>query len=743
MHFEDIYQKQQGAPLSRGLRCALPIACPADNPLPPLSITCPPLACPLPITHPPLAGSLGLPSPQCVSLTWRVLAASTTDTIISWNEPDNVLGVDYALSFQDPEGCTELWEQICSLQGRSPNEREASSGERLQGRAPLVELPAAELRNVSSIAELLETVPIQQRGKLTEALLQQDYIPQLAELFGTVEDLENRDDLMHMFRIFKALVMLNESAVYDVLLREDLVLLVIGALEYDPDLGPHTMGHRAFLQKRSEQPQVVPITDKNVLKKINQNYLLGFLKDVVLPRALDDNAFAALNQIAFFNNVQIISALSHDEAFLPQLRDTLASDDERTSLLAAQLLQELCKIAKQLQISSRNAFYRKLTECNSFSPIAECLRRPVPALRLSCLEVMLLIVQYEPSILRHMMLQPDDELLDALISVLIAPHCSGEKPQATEVLRCLLDPEGMEGREQDAFLSLFYDNFVHKMAVPVAGKTAAGTAPLGAEASEVVEIVKVDEEGANDGVLSARQHVCEILSFCVQKHSYRIKYFILRNNIINKVLTLAKLKDKCLVLAVVRFFRSCLGLKDEFYNRYIVKTRCFDPIMQQLELHRRRDNLVHSAILELFEFVRRENIKTLISHLSDTYHELLGSMSHVGIFKGLLLRQEQNDEGRTAAAANGAQNGAQGAPKAARLGGARRTFPDEDEDDAYFNESEDDNNEPPLIQVERNEMEHEHVLEPPSYSIVRARQDSENEYSGFDALMRKRSRPSS
>lgn len=61
---------------------------------------------------------------------------------------------------------------------------------------------------------------------------------------------------------------------------------------------------------------MVPISDKAVLKKIHQNYHLGFLKDVVLPRALDDNAFAALNQIAFFNNVQILSSLSNDGVFL-------------------------------------------------------------------------------------------------------------------------------------------------------------------------------------------------------------------------------------------------------------------------------------------------------------------------------------------------------------------------------------------------------------------------------------------
>ncbi|KAG6845445.1 hypothetical protein H0H87_009353 [Tephrocybe sp. NHM501043] len=35
------------------------------------------------------------------------------DTLIVWTEPD---GVDYALSFQDPEGCAEVWSFICEVQ---------------------------------------------------------------------------------------------------------------------------------------------------------------------------------------------------------------------------------------------------------------------------------------------------------------------------------------------------------------------------------------------------------------------------------------------------------------------------------------------------------------------------------------------------------------------------------------------------------------------------------------------------
>ena len=47
---------------------------------------------------------------------------------------------------------------------------------------------------------------------------------------------------------------------------------------------------------------------------------------------------------------------------------------------------------------------------------------------------------------------------------------------------------------------------------------------------------------------SLAQHVCELLSFFVTKHTYRIKYFILRNNVLCRVLKLARLRDKGLVL---------------------------------------------------------------------------------------------------------------------------------------------------------------------------------------------------
>jgi len=289
-------------------------------------------------------------------------------------------------------------------------------------------------------------------------------------------------------------------------------------------------------------------------------------------------------------------------------------------------------------------------------------------------------VQHEPSLLRQFVLgqRPECAMLGALVHVLTAADGCGEKPQANEVLRGILDPEGMDGRENDDFLNLFYEEFIQRLAVPVTGRISHGTNPV---ANGVDEPSCEDDSGQ---VLSARQHVCELLCFCVQKHTYRIKYFILRNNVLHKVLKLASSPEKCLVLAALRFFRTCIGLKDEFYNRYITKNRCFDPIISQLQRNCTRDNLVHSSILELFEFIRLDNIKSLVAHVAETYKEQLSAMNHVDIFQGLLLRHEQNEEHSRSG------DGAAGGGQPAQPAEGRRAFPDEADDEAYFNESDGD-----------------------------------------------------
>lgn len=109
-----------------------------------------------------------------------------------------------------------------------------------------------------------------------------------------------------------------------------------------------------------------------------------------------------------------------------------------------------------------------------------------------------------------------------------------------------------------------------------------------------------------------------------------------------------------------------------------------------------RDNLLNSACLELFEFVKRENIKMIVQHLVETYREKLQVITYVDTFQSLILRYDQmhepattqeldnsftSVESDTPARPSGLVNGGKWGP------GLREVDADEE---AYFNTSDDE-----------------------------------------------------
>lgn len=70
-----------------------------------------------------------------------------------------------------------------------------------------------------------------------------------------------------------------------------------------------------------------------------------------------------------------------------------------------------------------------------------------------------------------------------------------------------------------------------------------------------------------------------------------------RNFIFTKLLSV-------FVQGALRFMRRIIGLKDEYYNRYIIKGNLFEPVINALLDNGTRYNLLNSAIIELFEFIK-------------------------------------------------------------------------------------------------------------------------------------------
>ena len=88
-----------------------------------------------------------------------------------------------------------------------------------------------------------------------------------------------------------------------------------------------------------------------------------------------------------------------------------------------------------------------------------------------------------------------------------------------------------------------------------------------------------------------------------------------------------------------------MNLKDDGYIRTITDNRLFEPILDIVYETMPRDNLLNSACLELFEFIKRENMKAFVVHIVENYRDRLEQITYVDTFSSLIIRYDQYRQG--------------------------------------------------------------------------------------------------
>jgi protein phosphatase-4 regulatory subunit 3 len=84
-------------------------------------------------------------------------------------------------------------------------------------------------------------------------------------------------------------------------------------------------------------------------------------------------------------------------------------------------------------------------------------------------------------------------------------------------------------------------------------------------------------------------------------------------------------------------------MQEEFFIKQIVEKQVLGPVLDVLLATMPRDNLLSSGALELFEFIKKENVKDLVKYLVVNHREKLLSLSYMPTFRELLLRYDQTD----------------------------------------------------------------------------------------------------
>lgn len=637
------------------------------------------------------------------------------DTLIVWSEAENY---DLALSFQEKAGCDEIWEKICQVQGKDPaleitqdpiDESEEERFEEMPETSHLVELPACEQARLEEIADLVTSVlssPIR-REKLALALMSEGYIKKLLQLFQECETVDNREGLHHLYEIVRGVLFLNKAALFEVMFSDDCIMDVVGCLEYDPAL-VQPKRHRDFLTKTAKFKEVIPITDSELRQKIHQTYRVQYIQDIILPTpsVFEENFLSTLTSFIFFNKVEIVSMLQEDEKFLTevfaQLTDGATEDSKRRELV--NFFKEFCTFSQTLQPQNRDVFFKTLANLGILPALEIVMGMDDLQVRAAATDIFSYLVEFSPSMVREFVMQEPQQTADdvLLINVVIQQMICDSDPelggavQLMGLLRTLIDPENMltptNKTEKSEFLSFFYKYCMQVLTAPLLANNAEeknskcelGTKGAGDLVEGSTKINPVCPDNFQTAQLLAL--ILELLTFCVEHHTYHIKTYIMNKDLLRKVLVLMNSKHTFLALCALRFMRRIIGLKDEYYNRYIIKGNLFKPVINALLDNGTRYNLLNSAIIELFEFIKVEDIKSLIAHIVDNfYKEKLESIEYVQTFKGLKGRYEQEKD-RQAHRLNSRYR-----REARSLDEDRREARSLDEDEEmWFNDDEDD-----------------------------------------------------
>lgn len=112
-------------------------------------------------------------------------------------------------------------------------------------------VPMPDADNMADIAAKMATATPLAKDHIAHCVVKEGWVTRLLDCFTRAEAASARDVLVAIFQVVKGLFLLNDVAVFERILADEIILAMIAALEYDPDLPPGSSNHRHrnFLNK--------------------------------------------------------------------------------------------------------------------------------------------------------------------------------------------------------------------------------------------------------------------------------------------------------------------------------------------------------------------------------------------------------------------------------------------------------------------------------------------------------------
>ena len=560
-------------------------------------------------------------------------------TIMTWKTSEDKIDDDTAISFQEKEGVTEIMKNILICEGKNPNDErllmEIQSEIYLEasiqnlpnlvrelnidmGEEKLIDfityLKNIDCKFIIELGELLneEEKKIENLRTTTSSNKSNDNINIINEDEAKSNDYNQKqiykdfpmENIHYIFTIFKNLVLIGDKELLELLIDDNLYLITFGALEYDFET-MKSVPHRKYFKDIVKFKNPLNIDDQSILKKINQNLRLTYLRDTALSRLIDDNSVKTINLMIQLNNNDLIQFFLNDNKYFEILFKQMQNEDLNSKKESCLFLLELIECSKDVP-QSRVTFNENLFDQGILSIISNLLddnkkddsnnkdiEDVKEFIKITSIEIFINILSIIPNtILEYLKKEDNHKLLKQLINIMIDSDNFGIKYEISQIYKTLIETE-FKGQAMDR-MELFSEPF-------------------------------------------QKQIIIEILISWFTLMNFNKQYWLDENKLNEIIPNLLEENDKVINLYTIKLLKCIIDFTDPFICNRIITEKLCNNLSKLFIKNIKKNNIIISCMMEFFESLSKNKemiFNNIMTYQSDFFYE------NEKYFKTILLRYE-------------------------------------------------------------------------------------------------------
>ena len=604
-------------------------------------------------------------------------------SIMTWNTGNNKDDDNTAISFQEKEGVTEIMKNILICEGKNPNDEklflEMQSDTyyevSIQNLPDLVrelniDISEPKLMNFINFLKNNDCEFILQLGELLKE--EEKKIENLKTILSssitncnTNSNIETEKDknennnnsncnnncnnnknkteynqqqiyknlpmenIHYIFNIFKNLILIGDKDLLEILIEDDYYLITFGALEYDFET-MKSVPHRKYFKDIVKFKNPLNIEDQNILKKINQNLRLTYLRDTALSRLIEDNAIKTIDIMLRLNHNDIIQFFLNDNKYFEILFNQLKNGDLNTKKESCLFLSELIECSKDV-LQSRITFNEYLFDQGILLIIGKIIEESnneennntelKEFIKISAIEIFINILTIIPNaILDYLKKEKDHQLLNQLTNIMLYSDNFGIKYEISQIYKTLIETQIKEqSMDRMELFSEPFQKLLKYLNTPIA------SAPGQISHSKKMEIS------------STKQIIIEILMAWFSLMSFNKQFWIEENKLNEIISNLLEEFDKVINLYSIKLLKCIIDYADPFVCNRIITEKLCENLTKLFEKNIKKNNIIISSMMEFFECLSKNKeiiFNNIMTFQSDFFYK------NEKFFKIILFRYE-------------------------------------------------------------------------------------------------------